>query len=63
MPCKQNFLNYLDQNEGNYGLLQLCTIELIFLEKEMNSGKKNVKIRDFLYLLFEPTKIQNMDEK
>ena len=51
MPCMQYFLNSFGQNK-----------EFIFLDKAMNSGK-NVKIRDFHYFLFEPTKIQNMDVK
>ena len=37
-------------------------VKFIFLDKAMNSGK-NVKIRDFHYFLFEPTKIRNMAVK
>ena len=40
MPCKQYFLNYFDQNKGYHGLLQLLSVQFIFLEKAMNSGKK-----------------------
>ena len=43
-------------------ILQLFSVKFIFLDKAMNSGK-NMKIRDFHYFLFEPTKIQNMDVK
>ena len=59
MPCKQYFLNYFDQNKGYHGLLQLFPVKFILLDKVMNSGQ-NVKIRDFHYFLFEPTKIRNM---
>ena len=62
MPCKQYFLNYFGQNKGYHGLLQLFSVKFIFLDKAMNSGKK-VKIHDFHYFLFEPTKIQNVGVK
>ena len=62
MPCKQYFLNYFGQHKEYHGLLQLLSVKFIFLNKTMNSGK-NVKIRDFHYFLYEPTKIQNMDVK
>ena len=58
MPCKQCFLNYFGQNKGYHGLLQLFSVKFISFDKAMNSGK-NVKIRDFHYFLFEPTKIRN----
>ena len=59
---QQYFLNYFGQNKGYHELLQLFTVKFIFFDKAMNSGK-NVKIRDFHYFLFEPTKIRNMGEK
>ena len=41
MPCKQYFLNYFGQNKGYHGLLQLFSVNFIFLNKAMNSGKKS----------------------
>ena len=40
----------------------MLSVKFIFLDKAMNSGK-NVKIRDFHYFLFEPTKIRNVGVK
>ena len=63
MPCKQYFLNYFGQNKGYHGLLQFFSVKFIFLDKAMNPGEKNEKIRDFHYFLFEPTKIRNVGVK
>ena len=62
MPCKQNFLNHFGQNKGYHIFFQLFSVKFIFLDKAMNSGK-NVKIDDFHYFLFEPTKIRNVGVK
>ena len=40
----------------------MFSVKFIFFYKTMNS-RKIVKIRDFHYFLFEPTKIRSMDVK
>ena len=59
MPCKQYFLNYFGQNKGYHGLFTIFFQLNSFSSTKQWILGKNVKIRDFHYFLFEPTKIRN----